>query len=182
MRVGDKMNMTVQKFITEVKSKFAFLEELGYKRMEIEIENDDYYPDSQVVVKYCGKSVGIEIYWYFAGANIGVVFIELINGKTPEKKVFYGEPKDASRAINLYSLAAYLDKWDDTIFLLKDIDNVTVPKIKKREKIIKENMPGVIDGLSSAVSEMALKIINGDTSIFKDVMDYQSELIKQQYS
>lgn len=115
------------------------------------------------------------------GTSKTVKGIDRITGQIPAKKVFFGEPKDASRAINLYSLAMYLNKWDDKSFLLKDVDNVAMPKIKKREKVIKENMSGIIDGLSIAVSKLATSIIRGDTSIFKDVMDYQSEFIKKQY-
>ena len=176
------MDIIVQQFITEVNMKFAFLEIYGYKKIEGEIKNADYYPDTEVVVKYIGESVGVEIYWYYAGANIGVVFVELQNGEIPARKIFFGESKDTSRAINLYSLARYLNKWENKLFLLKDVDNVTIPKIKKREKVINENMSGIIDGLSTAVSKLAACIISGDTSIFKDVMDYQSELIKKQYS
>ena len=182
MKEGDKMDIILQKFISEVNLKFAFLEEYGYKKIGGNIENEDYYPDSEVVVKYIANSVGVEIYWYFAGANIGVVFFELQNGEIPAKKIFIGESKDASRAINLYTLAKYLDKWDDKLFLLTDVDNVTIPKIKKREKVIKENMSGIVDGLSTAVIKLASSIISGDTSIFKDVMHYQSELIKKQFS
>jgi len=175
------MDIILQQFITEVNMKFAFLEEYGYRKIEDKIENADYYPDSEVVVKYIGESVGIEIYWYYAGANIGVVFVELKYGEIPQKKVFFGEPKDASRAINLYSLARYLNKLDDKLFFLKDVDNVTIPKIKKREKVIKKNISGIMDGLSTAVNKLAANIISGDTSIFKDIMDYQNDIVKKQY-
>jgi len=43
-------------------------------------------------------------------------------------------------------------------------------------------MSEIVDGLSTAVSKLASSIISGDTSIFKDVMHYQSELIKKQFS
>lgn len=174
------MEAFIQKFITEVYQKFSFLEnEYGYKKVDGNIENQDYYPDSQVVVKYISKSVGIEVYWYFAGANIGVVFFELSNGKIPVKRIFFGESSDASKAINLYTLARYLNKWDDKAFLLKDVDNVSIGQIKKREKEINENISGIIDGLSIAVNNLATSIIAGDTSVFMDVMNYQSELIKK---
>lgn len=176
------MDIIVLKFISEVNLKFGFLEECGYKKVDGNIRNADYFPDSKASVEYIGNSVGIEIYWYFAGANIGVVFFELQNGEIPVEKIFFGESKDASKAIGLYSLAKYLDKWDEKLFLLKDVDNVAIRNINKREKVIKENMPGIVDGLSAAVIKLAANIINGDTSIFKDVMHYQSEIIRKQYS
>lgn len=177
------MDIIVQKFITEVIQKFKFLEDdYGYKKIEDEIKCKDYYPDAEVVVKYVGKSIGIEVYWYFAGANIGVAFVELRNGEIPEKRMFFGETKDAARAISVYSLSGYLNQQEDDLFLLKDIDNVTIPKIKKREKVINDNMADVIEGLSSAVKKLATKILAEDISIFTDVMNYQYELIKKQYS
>ena len=183
MRVGDKMDDIVQKFITEVTRKFDFLEkEYGYKKIEGKLENQDFYPDAKTVIRYIGKSVGIEVYWYFAGANIGVVFIELQNGEIPINRIFFGESKDATRAINLYSLAGLLKQKEDNLFLLKEVDYVTISKIKKREKVINENMSGIIEGLSNAVKKLATKIITGDTSIFTDVMNYQAGLIKKQYS
>ena len=42
-------------------------------------------------------------------------------------------------------------------------------------------MSGILDGLSTAVIKLAANIISGDTSIFKDVMHYQRELIKKQF-
>lgn len=176
------MDEIVLKFINEVSQKFSFLEDsFGYKKVDGSVEKQDYYPDSQVVVKYIGNSVGVEVYWYFAGANIGVVFVELDNGEIPTKRIFFGDSREYSRAINLYTLAGFLNNWDNKVFLLKDINNVTIHKIKKREKVINENMSGVIAGLSNAVSKLATSIISGDTSSFKDVINYQSELIKKQY-
>jgi len=176
------MDKIVQEFISEVTRKFKFLEnDYGFKKTEGKINNQNYYPDAEAVVRYVGKYIGIEVYWYFAGANIGVAFIELKDGEIPAERVFWGEPKDCSRAISLYALAGFLKQREDNLFLLKDIDNVTNSKIKKREKVINGNMTGVIEGLSSAVKKLAPIIITGDISIFTDVMYYQSELIKKQY-
>lgn len=177
------MDTVVKKFITEVIKKFTYLEdEYGYKLVEGKVENQDYYPDSQAVVKYIGPFISVEVYWYFAGANIGVVFVERRDGVIPEKKIFFGESSGFARAINLYTLAKLLNKWDDRIFLLEDdIDNVTVSKIEKREKVINQNMNEIIEGLAYAVKKIANQIITGDTSIFKDVMNYQRELIDKQY-
>lgn len=179
MKVGDIMDIIVQKFITEVNQRFAFLKEYGYQKVECKVKSQDYYPDSEAVVKYISKTVGIEVYWYFAGANIGVVFFELQNGKIPAKMIFFGETNNASRAINLYTIARYYNKLEDKDFLLNDVDNVTIAKIRIREKIIRENMPGIINGLSNAVNKLAKNIIVGDTSIFKEIMNYQSKIIKK---
>jgi len=177
------MDEILEKFIFEVNQAFGFLEKYGYKKIESKLENADYYPDSVLVVRYLGNSVGVEIFWYFAGAYIGVGFVELLqNGEFPVKKYFVGEFKDAAKAISLDTLARYLGKWDEELFLLKDVDDLTLRKIKKREKVINENMSGVINGLSTAVIKLAANIIEGDTSVFQDVIRYESELIKKRYS
>ncbi len=182
MKAGGEVEKIIMDFIFQVEKDFKFLEEMGYKRIESIINNNDYYPDEEVVIRYVSKSIGVEIFWYFAGANIGVAFIELCNGEFPDKKVFFGECKEASKAINLYTLSNYMNKCDNELFLLKDVDNNSVTKIKQREKIILENMSGVIDGLSIAVRNLARSIIDGDTSDFEDVMEYQAELLKKLYS
>lgn len=178
---GVNMDTIVKKFINEVSINFLFLEKYGFKKVEVEIENENFYPDSEVVIKYIGKSIGIEIYWYFAGANIGVTFFKLNNGEIPKKKVFFGKSMDAAEAISLYSLARYLDKWDSKLFLLDNVDNVTISKIKVRERIITDNMSGTVEGLSIAVKKLASNIIDGDTSIFNNVFDYQNKLINDKY-
>ena len=178
---GDQMDRLPQKFVLEACSKFAFLEELGYKKTEGKIVAPEDFRDTNMVVQYIGKSVGVEIYWYFAGANIGVVFFELQNGELPENKFFFGESNDASKAISLYYLARYLGQWDDELFLLNDVEKVTYTKIKKREKVINERMSEVLQGLSCATRKYATNIINGDTSVFNDVMKYYGEKMKEWY-
>ena len=77
-------------------------------------------------------------------------------------------------------LADYLDQRDDTYFILgKDIEGFRY--IKKREKIIRENMPGVLQGLACATKNIAEDILKGDSSIFTEVMNYYEELLKKQY-
>lgn len=175
------MDKKVQEFFDEVYLNFAFLEEYGYQKIAGQVEHSDYYPESEVVVRYIGKSVGVEICWYFAGANIGVAFVELQNGEFPAKKVFWGDSNNASRAISLYSLAGYLNKLGDKSFLLQEDQNVSISWIMKRHIIISENMSGIIAGLSTAASKFAADIIFGDTSVFRAVMDYHKDVVNKLY-
>lgn len=176
-----EMDEVLLKFISEVYSKFAFLEELGYKKLEGKLEDPEDIRDAILVVPYIGKSVGVEISWYFSGAKMGVIFFELQKGQLPEKKCFFGEPTGASKAIDLYNLVRYSGQWDDELFLLKDLDNPYFSKIKKREKVINESMSEVLQGLACATRKYAANIINGDTSVFKDVMRYYGEMMKEKY-
>jgi hypothetical protein len=171
------MNETIEKFISETIEQFRFLENKnGFKVIVSGIENGNYFPDSEAVVKYVSSKVEIKVFWYFASAVIGVVFVELKDGKYPNNKV------EEAKTINLYSLVNFLFPGENELFLLKDTNLVTMPKIKKREKIINDNMHEVISNLSLAVKKYASTILLGDTSIFDDVMKYQVEVIKKQYN
>ena len=175
------MDKLLQKFVLEACSKFAFLEELGYKKTEGKIVAPEDLRDTNMVVQYIGKSVGVEIYWYFSSAEIGVAFFELQNGQLPEKKIFFGKLENASKAISLYNLAMYLGQWDEELFLLKFSKNSYYSEIKKREKVINERLSEVLQGLSCATRKYATNIINGDTSVFNDVMKYYGEKMKEWY-
>jgi hypothetical protein len=173
-----RMNGDVlERFISETVETFKFLEvEYGYRMVSKEIENKNYFPDAEAVVRYADSRIGIEVFWYFASSIIGVAFIKLQNGRFPD-----GKSKDAL-VINLHALAGYLSQGKDKMFLLKDPSSTTFAKIKKREKIINENMKGVLENLAEGVRKYALDIISGDTSLFRKVKQYQMEIISKLYS
>lgn len=165
----------VQKFLSEATKVFSFLEnEYGYN-VSTDLQNPNYFPDAEAVVSYYGSKVGIKVFWYFASAVIGVTFAELLNGKFPDN-----QSKDISQ-INIYALVDFVSQGKDDMFLLKDTSIATIPKIKKREKIINENMAGVLENLSIGVKKYAMNIVSGDTSVFPVIKKHQEELIKRRY-
>jgi len=158
--------------MTYTTDAFSFLEKQhGYKLKLTNIENIEYFPDAEAVVKYVSSNIEIEVFWYFASAVVGVVFIELKNGDFPSGKL------NIVNLINLYSLLGYLNQGKDNTMLLKDTQSITISKIKKREKIINENMKGVLENLAEAVRTNAIDIITGDTTIFAAVQKYQIGLM-----
>lgn len=169
------MNEIVKKFLLEATKTFSFLEnEYGYN-VSMDFENRSHFIDSEAVVSYYSSKVGIKVFWYFASAVIGVTFAELINGKFPDN-----HSKDIS-IINIYALVDFVSQGKDDIFLLKDTSIATIPKIKKREKIINENMTGVLENLSIGVKKYAMDIVDGDTAIFPLIKKHQVELMKSRY-
>lgn len=169
-------NDIVQKFVLNATSAFGFLEnEYGYKVITTGIENESYFPDAQVVVRYVNSMVGVEVFWYFASAIMGVAFSKLQNSEFPKNA------KDAS-IVNLYALASFLSQGKEDMFILKDLYDNTFPKIKKRERIINERMNEVLENLALGVKKYALNIIAGETSLFPEVQKYQVELINRKYS
>lgn len=170
------MDEKVEKFLLEATKAFSFLEnEYGFI-VSTDLQSPNYFPDSEAVVSYYSSKIGIKVFWYFASAVIGVAFAELEDGKFPNN-----QSKDIS-IINIYALVDVINQGKDDTFLLKDISDTTISKIKRREKIINEDMRGVLDNLSRVVKKYAINIINGDTSIFPVVKKYQEEVIRRRYS
>jgi hypothetical protein len=176
------MNNTIQRFTHIAGQAFSFLEkEYSYNKIDVDVENKEYYPDARAVVRYIGQNVGVEVYWDFAPAIIGVVFTKLQNGEFPTRRTFVEGYHDRPNSINIYALAQVLLLDNNSVFLLKDTDIVTLPKIKSREKTIKYKMEDVLENLAKFVIKYAHDIITGNTSIFLEVIRYQTELTRRQY-
>jgi hypothetical protein len=170
----ESVNESAEVFFTEVRKAFQFLEQqYSYKRLEESIEHPGEPRDTAVKCTYLGSYVGVEIWWYFAGAIIGVVFIELRQVSVlPEKSSpFHLTDPNVARAISLYDLAEVRGGRDDPNFLLKDVDNWR--RLKKRSTQIETQKQEIIAGLARATQTYATDILQGDTSIFSEVMDYR---------
>ena len=167
-------NESVNKFLYLVTTIFDFLEsDYGYELVDKSVISEDYYPDAEAIVRYKSSLVGVEIFWYFASSVIGVAFVKLERGNFPDNT------SSNPILINIYSLVDYLTKGKDDMFLLKETSSASISKIKKREKTINDNMESVLENLSLGIKKYALNIINGDTSIFSAVQNYQLNLLKK---
>lgn len=174
-------NQIINNYFKKSGDIFKFLEtDFDYIRTGSEIKNESYYPDAEAILNYSGNKVAIKVFWNFAGALIGVVFIELQNGQLPEKISFWGNG-DYGRAISLYSLINVINTEESKHFLLKNYYSVMFRDIKKREKIINENMEQVLENLAIMTKKYALDVLRGDTSIFPKIQAYEEELMKQNY-
>ena len=154
-----------QDFFETAKEKFSFLESYGYRCLETKIANPGDYRDTIAQVFFVSETVIVEIIWYFAGASIGVAFVETQDSKIPKRRVFWGNTDNAERAISLNTLAKYLNNRNSNYLNGK----ISFQDIEKR-------LPEVLEDLARATKEIAAEIINGDTSIFGDVMKFQAEL------
>jgi len=175
--------MINDRFYIETRETFAFLEEqFEYLHQQPSIENANDPRDEKVVVPYLSNNSGVEIEWYFASSTISVVFIELQQPYTfPMKRVAIGKRAGAARVISLNTLAEMLGFRSNAFFLLGDIDNVMPSKCNRRAKLIQANMQGVLDGLAQATQLYATPILNGDTSLFPEVMQYYTQKMKLLY-
>lgn len=167
----NKINPVIEKFFSKTIQVFTFLEtDFGLVRKDHQVENEKHYPDMEAAIRYIGK-IEAKVFWYFAGAVIGVTFIEL------EKDEFTKFRKAAS----LYSLVDVINANDSKNFLLKNYRSVMVRDIKKREKIINENMEQVLENLAIMTKKYALDVLRGDTTIFPKIQAYEEELNKQNH-
>ena len=189
--MSSNMELKANIFYEEVKQQFSFLQDYGYSFYDNTIRDQSYYRDTTAIVQYIGETIGIEIYWYFAGARIGVAFKEAKKHEFPKESIFFyysslKEPLDLaiSRGITLNDFVNYIGECDNPLLLLKygkDGHYETRRHVNARAKIINENLSGVISGLAKATHELAIDIIKGDSSIFPEIMKYHTDSLKKIY-
>ena len=174
-------NNLLEKFFLEATQRFNFLEsEFEYKLIAKGVENIDDPQDAYAFVQYLGSRVGIEIYWYFASAAIGIALVEITKeNEFPDRRRFWGKGKDEARAIKLHTLAKMLGK--ENSYVLKELGSTKLVHIKRREKVISKNLGTVLEKLAQILRNIAQNILLGDTSIFPKVQKYQGELLRKEY-
>lgn len=84
-----------------------------------------------------------------------------------------------ARAVSLYDLADMLGHESDPDFLLKGVDNFRTRK--RRMRTIESQLPEVLAGLARATRTYASSIVQGDTSIFPEVMKFYVAKQKRLY-
>jgi hypothetical protein len=175
---------TINSFNVCAKESFAFLEKLyGYHLDKEIVEDAGDYRDAIACIYFLGSTLGVKIYWYFSSSLIDVKFIELDkHGRIPslvkgrEGTYLDQMGDDIPRGIHLSDLVTVLGHQDDPSFLLKELRNVKPSMCKKRAKIIEENVIGVVQGLAQATQTYASEILQGDTSLFPQVIRYVTQV------
>lgn len=170
-------------FFVETLKVFHFLEtKYAYQRLERKIIYPEYSRDTAALVRYVGSNVGVQIIWGIADGFVGVNLVELLQTGVFPTAVSLFPFKDQSnqaKAISLYDLADMLGHKDDPDFLLKGIDNFRTHK--RRMRTIESQVPEVLAGLARAVQTYATPILQGDTSIFPQVMRFYVAKQKRLY-
>lgn len=166
----------ISSFEEKTKEAFRFLEnDFGLKRMELKRISLNDFRDAEIKLRYSGRAVAVDLYWDFPSAYIGASIIETINGSAPEKYSTFVRKKDFGNAISLYSLVEVIDPTASDEFLLKFKWKETMRNVNKRAKIINESMDGILENLAYMLKKYASNILEGDTSIFPQVQDYEKE-------
>lgn len=149
--------------------------------MELDFE---YPKDRHVKIDYISSFLCVRIEWYLIDAAIGVGLIELENGRVPGKYSYF-EKEGFARAIRLTTLVEFLTNGELKDPLPKAGAKARTVKIttawREREELIHHNMKGVIAAYSNWLKEYASDILKGDTSIFRDVQEYEQKSITQNY-
>jgi hypothetical protein len=160
-------------FFKEVQEAFQFLvQDYGYQRLEVFVQNAKDWRDATATSRYVGTAVGIEVTWYFAGSSIGVAFIEVQQPYIfPEIYSFYPMNRpNVLKAISLYDLAEVQKKRNDADLFLKEVQ--TTRQINKQGKFIEGHLHAIVAGLARATQSCASDILEGNTSMFTNVMEY----------
>jgi hypothetical protein len=165
-------------FFKATAEAFRFLEErYGYRRLEgfLQSANDGRITTARI--RYVGSQMGVEIWWSPANARLGVVYIELQQSEVfPHTwSLIEGLPNTA-RAVSLYELAEMAGRSDDPDFLVKDLDYPR--KHNKRAKMLETRMQDVLAGLARATQTYASDILQGDTTLFPEVMAYATSKVR----
>ncbi len=173
----------IETFFAETTKAFHFLEaQYGYQQLEREIKHPEEPRDISAQVKYVSARIGVGIGWGVANGFIGVSFVELLQPhvfpSSTSSFPFRDRPNTA-KAIGLYNLADMLNHIDDPDFLLKGIDDFRTHN--RRMKTIETSMPEVLAGLAHATQTYAISILQGDTSIFSQVMKFTLAKQKKLY-
>lgn len=156
---------------------FDFLEkDFGFSRPPEIIEYEDGFGDSYSAIRYIGDVVAIDVIWYHGNAAIDMIFTELTDGKFLPERSFWGNIAGKSRAISLYSLVV-MNQGNSRDFILGDMTQLGLAKIKKRDELIKSELTTIIQNLRTLCVEFASEVIRGDLSIFPAVMKYQGDII-----
>lgn len=155
------MNPLIEKFFKETRSAFEFLETDYNYFVNEKQENMDCFPDAIVSVNYANSLVEVKVFWHFASATISVAFT--FRGKIEESKLLFSR---IIPTININTLLQSRSPEGSEAKSLKITNGVTFSKIKKREKMINDDMKGEIAKQALLVKKYAMDIIEGDTSAF----------------
>lgn len=184
------MEKRFEAFFAEATNAFQFLEQVyEYQRLKEILESPQDMRDTMAKLRYVGPRVGVEIEWYFANAALWVRLVELLKEKVFPRYATYFQispsalarhglnPSETARAVELETLGEVLGKKDKKDFLLYVGPNNR--GYKKRMKMLEDNRQEVIAGLARATQTYATTILQGDTTIFSEVMKYATERQKK---
>ncbi len=168
------MDERFKAFFAEAKNAFQFLEQVyNYQRLRELLTAPHEWRDTMATLRYVGQEVGVQIQWCWADATIQVTFLELLKqGVFPRSYSLFPVPRSEkhnwSRAIDLKDLVEALGQKAQGDFLLYYGRNQRAQE--KSFKIIEEKMQEVIAGLARATQTYATPILQGDTTLFPEVM------------
>ncbi len=170
------LNERFKGFFAEVKDAFQFLEQVyNYQRLRELLTAPHEWRDTIAKLRYVGQEVGVQIEWYWANATIRVTFLELLKERVfPRRYSFFqthrSEKHNMSPAIDLKDLVEVLGQKAQGDFLLYYGRNERAHD--KCLKIIEEKRQEVIAGLARATQTYATPILQGDTTLFPEVVKY----------
>ena len=185
METNDGLEDKLNDFSNIVREEFSFLTNVhSFVRKELEKVAFEDSRDKNARIDYLDGCLCVRVEWYLIDASIGVGLIKLENGKIPAKFSFF-EKKGFSPAISLSTLVEFVTNGE-----LKDPLPTFGPKAgarkinkawRERERLIKENMRGIVATYSNWLQEYGRDILKGDTSIFERVQKYATEKIAENY-
>jgi hypothetical protein len=162
-------------FFGEVRAAFNFLtRKYGfYGPCDEKIEGVSDGRDRTALIDYSSYRMDLTIGWFFASGDMFVRF-----QLSPLRNIRPGGQTEAAQGVeymDLYSLARYLGKGDDSDFLLGDMWNESQRSWDRRVAMLESDLHGVIEGFARVTERHASHVLMGDASQFAPVKDYYEE-------
>lgn len=168
---------TAPEFFTQVARAFGFLSTAyGYHLATQEITAIDDVRDTQVIVKYVGEHLEVDVIWDVVSVSVAVLFATLPPLAQRVRIEDVARPKLG--VMRLEDLAAVRGHADDPGFMQGDLDHVNGRIINKRFTFIQAHLTDIIDGLARATEHYASDILRGDVSIFPEVQAYYRQRVE----
>jgi hypothetical protein len=158
-------------FFGEARSAFNFLtRKYGfYGPVDEKIEGVSDGRDRTALINYSSR-MDVTIGWFFASGDIFVRFsLSSLRNLRPDGQTEAAQGVDY---MDLYALARYLGKGDDSDFLLGDMWNESQRSWDRRVTLLESDLHGVIEGFARATDRYASHVLLGDASQFAPVKEY----------
>lgn len=180
----DEQERLLDNFANAIREEFGFLDDYGFVAKDLEIVDFEYPRDKRARIDYVSNHLCVRIEWCLIDSTIGIGLIEAENGQVPDKYSYFAKAGFA-RAISLASLVEFLTH-GTLENPLRDVGakegaREIIKAWRKREELIKQDMKGILAIYASWLKEYARDILNGDTSIFGLVQEYEKERVSEAY-
>jgi len=176
----------IKEFSQKATEAFKFLEsEYGFVRKGLRRIDLDSPRDAAVVITYVGKQIGVIVGWGIP--EIYVNLTELCDQDIPQRVTRYGKDKGTlpyAISLDLLVKMTIEERKGDLVPPLPEMKpyisftEMSFMKPSKYSEMLNNKLGEVLNIFAKRLKEYGTNILQGDTSIFRRVLDYENEFRK----